>query len=59
MKLLKGLLAWPLLWLFRKLHLGDGEMRRRRQATQLLTIMHQAWLNEQMTAEKQRREMTQ
>ena len=31
MKLLLGLLVWPLLWLMRKLHLGDMEMRRREQ----------------------------
>ena len=29
MRLLKGILVWPLLWLMRRFHLGDGPTRDR------------------------------
>ena len=36
MKLLLGLLVWPLLWFMRVLHLGDEEMERQRRVAGIL-----------------------
>lgn len=52
MKLLLGLLVWPLLWLMRRWHLGELEMQRRARVAAILQRM------KEMESRRQR-EMTQ
>lgn len=46
MRFLKGILIWPLLWVMRKLHLGDGWEAPSREELRQQLIEHMAESNE-------------
>lgn len=56
MKLLKGLLVWPLLWFMRKFHIGDlspEEITRRQQLAKVARMLQNKNVGDQIQLEEE------